>query len=33
MLCSLRKKFFADALELFFNAPDLLPRRGALRVI
>jgi len=29
----LREKFFVDALELFFNTVDLLPRRGALRVI
>ena len=29
----LRKKFFADALELLFNALDLLPRRAALLVI
>ena len=29
----LRKKFFAQALELFFNAADLLPRRVALRFI
>jgi hypothetical protein len=29
----LRKKFFADALELFFNPLDLFPRRGTLLVI
>jgi hypothetical protein len=29
----LRKKFFVDALELFFNPLDLLPRRGTLLVI
>jgi hypothetical protein len=26
----LRKKFFVDVLQLFFNPLDLLPRRGAL---
>ena len=31
--CLLRVKFFVDALELFFDPPNLLPRRGALRVI
>jgi hypothetical protein len=29
----LRKKFFVDALELFSNPADLLPRRFALRLI
>jgi hypothetical protein len=29
----LREKFFIDALELFFNPIDLLPRRGTLLVI
>ena len=29
----LRLKFFVDALELFFNPLDLLPRRGTLLVI
>jgi len=28
----LRKEFFVDALELFFNAVDQLPRRGTLLV-
>jgi hypothetical protein len=29
----LRKKSFVDALELFFNPLDLVPRRGTLLVI
>ncbi len=29
----LRQKFFAHALELFFDSLDLLPRRGALLLI
>jgi hypothetical protein len=33
MWCLLRKKFFVDAPELFFNPLDLLPRRGTLLVI
>jgi hypothetical protein len=33
MLCLLRKQFFVDTLKLFFNPLDLLPRRGALRLI
>jgi hypothetical protein len=33
MRCLLRKKFFVDALELFFKPLDLLPRRGTLLVI
>jgi len=30
MRCLLRKKFFVESLELFFNPLDLLPRRGTL---
>jgi hypothetical protein len=33
MWCLLRKKFFVDAVELFFNALHLLPRCGTLLFI
>jgi len=31
-MCWLRKEFFVDAPELFFNPFDLPPRRGALLI-
>src|SRR5262249_28102180 len=33
MRCLLRKKFFVDALEPFFNPLDLMPRRRTLLVV